>query len=175
MTPKTLCRSANDRGMELFAAGQHSAAFDCFTEAIRLCPTSPVYHCNRAAAALKLGQPGIAAEDAAQAAQRDPGYLRAYLRLGRARLQLQQPAEAQAAFQKAVELDAACAAARKGLVEAAAMVRRQQQQAEEEAAAARAGSRPGPKRRQCRSCMQRSGCWRRSPSCRWVLTAGGMP
>ena len=129
--------------MQLFSSGQHSAAFDCFTQAIRLCPTSPVYHCNRAATALKLGRPGIAAGDAAAAAQRDPGYLRAHLRLGRAHLQLQQPAEAEAAFRRALELDAACAAASKGLAEAAAMAQRQRQQADEEAAAARAGSRPG--------------------------------
>ncbi len=142
-TPHLAPRRANDRGMELFEAGQHSAAFDCFTEAIRLCPTSPVYHCNRAAAALKLGRPGIAAEDAAAAVQRDPGYLRAHLRLGRAHMQLQQPAEAEAAFRRALELDGACAAASKALVEAAALTRRQWQQADEEAQAARAGSRPG--------------------------------
>lgn len=45
--------SANDEGLRLLAAGRLSEAFDCFTEAIRLQPTSPVYHCNRAAVCLK--------------------------------------------------------------------------------------------------------------------------
>jgi tetratricopeptide (TPR) repeat protein len=112
-------RSANDHGMQLFRGGKHSAAFDAFTEAIRLCPTSPVYHCNRAAAALKLGQAAIAAEDAANAAKRDPAYLRAHLRGGRAHLQLRQPEAARQSFERALELDCNCAAATKGLAEAA--------------------------------------------------------
>lgn len=135
--------SANDRGMALFAAGQHSAAFDCFTEAIRLCPTSAVYHCNRAAAALKLGRPGIAAEDAAAAVQRDGGYLRAHLRAGRAHLQLRQPAAAETSFRRALELDGACAAAQRGLADAGALAREQQQQEAAERAEAQRGSRPG--------------------------------
>lgn len=134
--------SANDRGMEAFGAGRHSTAFDCFTEAIRLHPTSAVYHCNRAAAALKLGRPELAAQDAAAAAERDPGYLRAHLRAGRAHLQLGQPAEAEASFRCALQLDAACASATRGLAEAAALVQRQLQQADAEQAAAQAGTRP---------------------------------
>ncbi|KAL4452009.1 hypothetical protein ABPG75_007671 [Micractinium tetrahymenae] len=135
--------SANDRGMELFTAGQPGAAFDCFTEAVRLRPTSAVYHANRAAAALKLGRADLTAEAAAEAARRDPGYLRAHLRLGRARLALAQPAEAEAAFNRALELEPGNATAKRGLEEAAGLAERQRAQKAEEAAAAAAGSRPG--------------------------------
>ena len=129
--------------MELFAGGQHSAAFDAFTEAIRLAPTSAVYHCNRAAAALKLGRPDIAVADADHAAQRDPAYVRAHLRGGGARLRLGQPDLAGECFRQALELDASCAAAVKGLAEAAEAAQKQQRQVEAEQAAAQLGSRPG--------------------------------
>lgn len=48
----------------MYAKKQYGAAFDLWTTAIKLCPRRAVYHCNRAAAALKLGQYAIAAEDA---------------------------------------------------------------------------------------------------------------
>jgi tetratricopeptide (TPR) repeat protein len=129
--------------MQLFTAGQHSAAFHAFTEAIRLAPTSAVYHCNRAAAGLKLGRPDIAAADADQAVQRDPSYTRGHLRGGRARLQLGQPGLAEACFRRALKSDASCAAAVKGLTEAAEAAQKQQRQAEAEQAAAQLGCRPG--------------------------------
>lgn len=127
----------------MFAAGQHSAAFEWFTEAVRLHPTSPVYHANQAAAALKLGRAELAAGAAAAAVKRDPGYLRGHLRLGRAQLALGQPAEAAAAFQQALQIDPACAAASRGLAEAERMGEQQRGQEAEERAAAAAGSRPG--------------------------------
>jgi predicted Zn-dependent protease len=129
--------------MALFRQGKASEAFDCFKEAIRLCPTSAVYHANRAAAALKLGRADIAAEDANHAAERDPGYLRAHLRTGRARLGLGEPQAAEQSFKRALELDANCAAARKGLEEAAQLAAQQARQAEEQEAEARRGARPG--------------------------------
>ncbi len=134
--------SANDRGMELFAAGHASAAFDCFTEAVRLRPTSAVYHANRAAAALKLGRADLAVEAAAAAAKRDSGYLRAHLRLGRALLALAQPADAEAAFKQVLELEPRNAAAARGVEEAARLAGQQRVQHGEDAAAAAAGSRP---------------------------------
>ena len=129
--------------MALFRAGQHSAAFDCFTEAIRLHPTSAVYHCNRAAAALKLGRPDNAAQDADNAAERDPRYMRAHLRAGRARLQLQQPELAEQSFKRALELDAVCGAAFKGLADVAGMAAAAAVQAAADLEAARKGSRAG--------------------------------
>ena len=134
--------SANDHGLQLLGAGLPGDAFHAFTEAVRLRPTSAVYHCNRAAAALRLGRADVAAEDADAAAQRDQCYAKAHLRAGRARLALEQPAAAAASFQRVLELEPGSAAAAKGLAAAEAQAGRQQQQVAEEEAAATAGSRP---------------------------------
>lgn len=58
-----VCR-ANDMGVQGFKAKQYEHAFALYTEAIRLCPRKAAYHCNRAAAALKLHHFAVAAEDA---------------------------------------------------------------------------------------------------------------
>lgn len=58
-----LCR-ANDMAVQVFNARDYATAFELYTEAIRLCPRKAIYHCNRAAAALKLGEVATAAEDA---------------------------------------------------------------------------------------------------------------
>ena len=54
---------ANDQGMRLYQAGNTSAAFEQYTDAIRLCPRKAIYHANRAAAALRLKRADIALED----------------------------------------------------------------------------------------------------------------
>lgn len=147
LAPPASYRSANDEGLRLLATGQASEAFDAFTEAIRLHPTSPVYHSNRAAVGLKLGRAELAAEDAVNALQRDPTYLKACLRGGRAQLGLRQPEEARGLFQRALELAPGSSAAARGLAEAEAMLEAQQRERREEAAAAAAGARPGMPRR----------------------------
>lgn len=54
-------------GVQGFKAKQYEHAFALYTEAIRLCPRKAAYHCNRAAAALKLRQYAVAVEDARHA------------------------------------------------------------------------------------------------------------
>jgi DnaJ family protein C protein 7 len=49
-------RRENDAGMRCYRGGRHGEAFGRFTEAVRLCPGSAVFHANRASAALKLGR-----------------------------------------------------------------------------------------------------------------------
>ena len=128
--------------MELFAAGDHSAAFAAFTEAIRLCPTSAVYHSNRSAAALKLGKPDIAADDAENALQRDSGYLRAALRAGQARLQARQAEQAGDHFRRAAALDPGNAVAAKGLRQVEELVQLLEEEDAANRAHAEAGARP---------------------------------
>lgn len=140
--PRGIPRRANDAALSHFAAGRHSEAFELFTEAIRLCPTSPVYHCNRAATALKLNRPDIAAQDAENAVARDGTYVRAYLRAGRARLRLQEPEPAERHFQQALQLDAHIAAAQSGLAEAAQLKARQRDSRAGDEAQAQAALRP---------------------------------
>lgn len=92
---------------------------------------------------LRLGRAGLAAEDAEHALQRDPRYLKALLRGGKARLALQQAEEAAALFQRALEVQPGQPAATKGAAAAAELLRQQAAQRAAEAAAAAAGSRPG--------------------------------
>lgn len=134
--------ASNDAGMAAFGSGRHGEAFDCFTEAIRLCPTSAVYHCNRAAAALRLGRPALAAQDAENAAARDPGYLKAHIRAGQAYLKLEEPEKAEESFAKAAELEPGSAAAERGLAQTAALRRRLVEEDAANQAAADAGERP---------------------------------
>lgn len=134
--------AANDQGLLLFKQREYGEAFHHFTEAIRLHPTSSVYHCNRAAAALKLGRPDVAAEDAENSLARDPRYLRALLRAGQARIQLKHPDQAEWHFQRALEVDPACTAAQRGIAEAAALVLELRNHTEAQQAMAAAGSRP---------------------------------
>jgi hypothetical protein len=128
--------------MAHFAAGRHGEAFERFTEAIRLHPRSAVYHCNRAAAALKLGRAGIAAEDAEHAIAQDGSYAKAHLRAGRARLQMRDAQRAAQHFSRASELDPGCSAAQKGGQDALQLEQQQRAAREREQAQADAGARP---------------------------------
>jgi DnaJ family protein C protein 7 len=133
---------ANGAGLVAHAAGAHADAFEAFTEAIRLAPREAQYHANRAAAALRLGRAGVAAEDAEQAAALDAGSARARLRAGRARLALGDAAAAAAHFERAQELGPASAAAARGLEEARALSAKQAAAQERERTAADAAVRP---------------------------------
>ncbi len=60
------------------------AAYEHFTEAIRLAPTKAAYHSNRAAVALRLKNACGAAEDAEHAVRLCPHHVGAHLRAARA-------------------------------------------------------------------------------------------
>jgi len=66
------CCRANDTGTEVFRNKDYRAAFTHHTQAIRLCPRKATYHCNRAAAALKLQRFSIAATDARYSSHSQP-------------------------------------------------------------------------------------------------------
>lgn len=134
--------AANDRGTEYYKKKEYSQAFDCFTEAIRLCPTSAVYHCNRAAVALHVGQYNIAAQDAEEACTRDPSFVKAWLRGAKAHTKLQNPSEARLWYGKALDLDPSNATALAGLNEVKALEARLKQREAYNQAYAAAGNRP---------------------------------
>ena len=94
----------NDRGMSEFMRGAPGDAFYSFTEAIRLHPKSPVFHANRAAAALKLNRPQQALDDCKNAVRMDAGYVKAYVRAGKACLQLEDPKQALEYYEEALKL-----------------------------------------------------------------------
>ena len=110
--------AANDQGLDHFSHKNYGDAFHCFSEAIRLHPSSPVYHSNRAALAMKLNRPDIAAADAEHAIERDPAYLKAIIRAGHARLKLTEYESAIDHFQRALDIDSTCDTARQWLAQA---------------------------------------------------------
>lgn len=83
MTPadKDRADSLKSEGNALMSQKQYQAAVDKYTEAIALDP-NPVYYSNRAAAYGGMGKHERAVEDARAALDVDPGFTKAYSRLG---------------------------------------------------------------------------------------------
>ncbi|DBA77618.1 TPA: TPR and ankyrin repeat-containing protein 1 [Trebouxia sp. C0004] len=134
---------ANDTGTEFFGRQDYCAAFTHYTEAIRLCPRKATFHCNRAAAALKLQRFSIAATDARQAIKRDSQNIKAYLRAGQAQAGLKKPEEAARWFRRALLLDKTSSAAQRGLDTTKRAQGRAHAAALQEQAGAGRGDRPG--------------------------------
>lgn len=129
--------------MAQLSSSNFSAAFDSFTEAIRLCPRRSVYHCNRAATALRLRRYDIAAVDSQNAAERDPGSVKALVRGGKAHMGLRQPELAEPLFAAALLLSPEGKAAITGLEASRKLLAISQATASREAAAASSGERAG--------------------------------
>lgn len=64
------------------------AAVDYYTQALALSPENKIYLSNRAAAHSQAGQHAQSAADALKAVEIDPGYAKAWSRLGHARYAL---------------------------------------------------------------------------------------
>jgi small glutamine-rich tetratricopeptide repeat-containing protein alpha len=88
-----------------------------YTAAIELSP-KPVYYSNRAAAYTSIGKFEEAAEDAERALELDPSFVRAYSRLGHAKLQLQQYDRAIKAYEDGLALEPTNANMKAGLAAA---------------------------------------------------------
>ena len=101
-----LCAQAKNATKEQVRNKTYGRAFECFTEAIRLHPKSPVYHCNRALVGLKLEQNETALEDAKHALAIDSRYVKAYIRAGKALLALRRPEEASKYFDEGLSCQA---------------------------------------------------------------------
>jgi DnaJ homolog subfamily C member 7 len=112
----------NDQGMVAYKGRSYGDAFECFTEAIRLHPSSTVYHSNRSLVALKLGRYDIALDDAKHSIERDDTYLNGYIRAGKACLGLCLPEDAKGYFSKAQELQPDASVASRGLDDAAQLM-----------------------------------------------------
>ena len=112
----------NDDGMKEYKKRSYADAFECFTEAIRLHPTSPVYHSNRSLVALKLGRHEIALEDARNSIEKGDTYVNGYVRAGKACLALCLAEDAHRYFSKALELSPDAPIARRGLEDASRLI-----------------------------------------------------
>lgn len=76
-----------------------------FCSALVIDPTNPVIYCNRAAAHSRLGDFQQAADDCKLALRYDPGYSKAYGRMGNAYSNLRRPELALDAYRNALRLD----------------------------------------------------------------------
>jgi tetratricopeptide (TPR) repeat protein len=132
---------AKERGNRAFAAGRFSEAAADFSEAIAVHARQPatpinvhVYHSNRSAAYLKLGDAPRALADAELCVALKPDWPKGYSRQGAALYQLGRFADAQRAYQAGLTRDGANPALLEGLRAAGAKL----------AAPARAASAPRP-------------------------------
>jgi len=93
-----------DQGNELMKQNKYEEAIEKYTEAIEVVPVA-TYFCNRAAAYSKLTQHENAVNDAKDALLLDPGYSKAYARMGFAYLNMNKLSEAEDAYSNALRLD----------------------------------------------------------------------
>lgn len=81
------------------------AAIDYYTQALNLVPDNKIYLSNRAAAYSQSGQHSLAASDALRAVEIDPGYAKAWSRLGHARYALGDAKGSMEAYEKGLKCE----------------------------------------------------------------------
>jgi small glutamine-rich tetratricopeptide repeat-containing protein alpha len=82
-----------------------TSAVDYYTQALALSPDNKIYLSNRAAAYSQSGQHALAAADALKAVEVDPGYAKAWSRLGHARYALGDAKGSMEAYQKGLSCE----------------------------------------------------------------------
>jgi len=93
-------------GNDALKAGNVERAIELYGEAIKLNPNNAIYHCNRAAALMKLDRCEEAVTDCETAIKLNPSYARSYSRLGAALHKLGRYQEAlDRGYNKALELE----------------------------------------------------------------------
>lgn len=96
-------KNEGNRQMDL---SRFEDAILCYTRAIELDPTNPIYYCNRSAAFNNLAKYEESIRDCETALSFNPDYSKAYCRLGMAHSNLNQNwTEATRCYRRAVELD----------------------------------------------------------------------
>ena len=103
------------QGNAAFASGDFQTAVDKFKQAIQLDADNHVLYSNASASLLSLKDYTQALSYAEQCIQKNPGFVKGYTRQGAALLGLERLDEAEAAYGKALELDAGNAAAQEGM------------------------------------------------------------
>ncbi|KAJ2491732.1 Hsp90 cochaperone [Coemansia sp. RSA 2050] len=108
------------KGNEAFAAGNHTAAIDFFSQAIELDPTNHVLYSNRSASQSSLKKYTEALADAEKTVELMPAWAKGYSRKGAALFGLQEYAMAVATYQEGLKHDPESALLKKGLSDAEA-------------------------------------------------------
>lgn len=102
---KHMASIEKDKGNNFFKRNEFPSAIEAYTKAMELDPTNAILPANRAMALLKQEKYGAAEVDCLLALSLDPLYVKAYLRLGAARFELQKLDIAKDAFEKALKLE----------------------------------------------------------------------
>ena len=87
------------------ARKDYPAAIEAYTKALALVPDNKIYLSNRAAAYSQAGQHRQAASDALRAVEIDPGYAKAWSRLGHARYALGDSKGSMEAYEKGLKCE----------------------------------------------------------------------
>ncbi|TDH70723.1 hypothetical protein CCR75_004242 [Bremia lactucae] len=104
--------SAKELGNKFFTRGSYLDAIECYTTALKLCPSEEeyaynraVYFSNRAACLLRLGRTEESIDDCTQAVTLSPTYVKALLRRAEAYEKLDKLEEALADFDAVLKID----------------------------------------------------------------------
>eukprot|EP01133_Synstelium_polycarpum_P015616 gene15616-18556_t len=92
-------------GNTKLSSHDYQGALDCYTRAIAYDGTNAIYYANRSSAYSNLKKYQEASQDADEAIKRNPGYGKAYFRLGSAKVSLGEYQAAVDAYNKAIELE----------------------------------------------------------------------
>jgi len=92
-------------GNDFLRSKKYEEAVAAYTDALNLVPNNAIYLCNRAAALTHLSKNKESVADCKQAMIADPGYVKAYSRLGFAYYQLGEYQESVGAYEKGLALD----------------------------------------------------------------------
>lgn len=93
------------QGNTLLREEKYLEAMECYTKAIALNPTNPVYYSNRAATYSQLNRHNETIQDCKKALKLDPNYSKIYSRLGYAYTALNQHDNARDSYMKAWQLE----------------------------------------------------------------------
>ncbi|CAI5742763.1 unnamed protein product [Hyaloperonospora brassicae] len=113
--------AAKELGNKFFARGSYLDAIECYTTALKLCPTDDeyaynraVYFSNRAACLLRIGRTEESIDDCTQAVTLSPTYVKALLRRAEAFEKMDKLEEALADYDAVLKIDPTVPTAMKG-------------------------------------------------------------
>ncbi|KAL4856376.1 DnaJ subfamily C member 7 [Chlorella vulgaris] len=103
---RQLAEAQKGLGNDAYKLGRYEEATRCFSAALQLCPDTPVYLGNRAAAYLMGKRYTDAVQDCLRAVQLDPAYVKGYARAAKAEMLMGHWQRAEELYRQGVQLDA---------------------------------------------------------------------
>lgn len=97
-----------EKGNEYFRKGDYPLAIKHYSEAIRRNPEDAKIFSNRAACYTKLAEFSLGLKDCNECIRLEPNFVKGYVRKGKILQGLKQYSNAQAAYQKAIDIDPNC-------------------------------------------------------------------